>query len=266
MGTPEPVDIVIPVYNAVHRLIKCVAALEKNTLYPYRLLLIDDCSSDKRLNSVLNGLADGPRTTVVRCEENLGFANVNNLAVEEYTTSEFFCLLNEDTEPFRGWLTALVEAMSISSEVGIVGAKLIFPPDKPLPLRGKIQHIGVARGADGAPFHPHRGQAVTIPAAQRCREVNAVTGACMLIRRAAWQQIGGFDPDFTRGQFEDVHFCWLARKAGWRIRMETHAVAYHYEHGSGEQHAFEHHDHNRALLLSRWRGAPSDVWIFKELK
>lgn len=270
MGTDnfEPVDIVVPVYNAVEALRKCVHAVRHNTDYPYRLILADDCSPDSRVKTYMQSvlqqsMGDRHQAIAFSSPKNLGFAGINNLAVERFSTSKYICLLNEDTEAFPGWLSALVGALESAPTVGIVGAMLIFSQDREPPMKGRIQHIGVARGQDGAPFHPFRGQPCSIRAARYRREVNAVTGACMLIRRAVWHQVGGLDTQFIRGQFEDVDFCWKARQCGWRILVEPHAKLYHYEHGSGEQYVFEHHDHNRELLMTRWQHLPSDTDLFR---
>lgn len=83
------------------------------------------------------------------------------------------------------------------------------------------------------------------------RELDAVTGACILIRRKVWKDLKGFDEDFEGGQFEDVDFCWRARKAGWKVAYQPKAVLCHFEDGLGPESASQG-NRNLQRLMSRW--------------
>jgi GT2 family glycosyltransferase len=174
----------------------------------------------------------------------------------------YICLLNSDIEVTATWLSPMMKRMLSDDRVGIVGAKLLFPHSKGDGLGLTIQHIGVARWQDGGPYHPFRGSPASIPQAVVSHEVNAVTGACMLIRRECWRDLHGFDRQFEFAQFEDVDLCWRARDKGWKIWLEAGALAYHFEHGSGENYVLMKHDSNRARLQVRWAHLRSDDTLF----
>ena len=258
------VDIIVSVYNARAFVVKCWQALEKNTKYPHKVYFADDFSTDKTLVEFMADLHSQEKATLLRSPRNLGFAGINNWAVKQ-TKGEFFCLLNSDTEAQEGWLEAMMEAMLMYKRVGVVGAKLLFP-EGAKHISGTIQHAGVGRDRNGQPYHPYRERPADFLPANVLREVNAVTGACFLVRRECWDELGGFDERYSMGQFEDVDFCWRARKKGWRILVQPKAVLYHYEHGSGEQFVERSHDKNRDILLRTWRGMAPDEFLFPDGK
>ena len=255
------IDVIVAVYNARPFVTKCWQALEKNTKYPHKVYFADDCSTDLTLVKFLRELDDA---TLLRSEKNLGFAGINNWAVNQ-TEGEFFCLLNSDTEPLEGWLGAMMEAMLSNDRIGVVGAKLLFPEGK-TQIAGTIQHAGVGRDRSGQPYHPYRERPADFAPANVLRDVNAVTGACFLVRRKCWDELGGFDEGYSMGQFEDVDYCWRCRENGWKIFVQPKAVLYHYEHGSGEQYVERSHDKNRDRLLRTWRGFISDEYLFPDGK
>ena len=257
------VPIVVATFNAVHHLRRCVQTLSERTLHPYHLYIADDCSPDADLHAFLDTLVSTqPDTTVLKLRTRRGFAGINNWAVAQIPPSEYVCLLNSDIEPLEGWLIAMVEELASDPLVGIVGARLLYPDTKELPWRLTIQHAGVARNKDGYPYHPYRGELADFaPAAER-RELNAVTAACVLVRRAAWDQLSGFDLGYVGGQFEDVDFCWRARKAGWKVVYQPKATLYHYEHGSGEEWVVQSSPRNCARLRRIWAEVESDEYLF----
>jgi len=154
-----------------------------------------------------------------------------------------------------------MRAMLADDKIGVVGAKLLYPPER-AERAYKIQHCGVARDKTGSPYHIWRDKEYNYPPTLVDRYVNAITGACMLVRRECWTNLHGFDRAYEFCQFEYVDFCWRARRAGWKVYLSTRAVLLHYEHGTGEAFAYQKHDHNRAILLQRWAGLDSDEAMF----
>lgn len=254
------VDIIISTYNVSHFMKQCFDAVRKNTRWPCNIVITDDCSTEQALRNYLINLRDSGQAKVFLSDVRRGFAG-NNTWVVEQTESPYFCLLNEDTLAQRLWLTRMMEIMLSDEDIGVVGAKLLFPKGRS-ETEGLIQHVGIARYPGGVPYHPFRGFRADWPKANVLREVNAVTGACMLIRRECWDDLGGFDQRYSMGQFEDAEFCWRVREKGWRILVQPEAVVYHYEHGCGEIHIGEGHDKNRQLLLKEWGHLDSDAHIF----
>ena len=260
---PHPlVDIVIPTFNQLAFASACYANLVRHTSHPYTVTFTDDCSTETGLKDWLLSLHLLGKVGVNINPVRLGFAANCNKGVR-MTRGPLICLLNQDTQPQKGWLDAMCEAIYSDEKIGIVGAKMIFPREKPDGLGGTIQHLGVARKKGGVPFHPFRGDPVDIPQAVQPRRVNAVTAACMLVKRECWDELGGFDETYRMGNFEDVDFNWRARDAGWEVFMEPKAVLLHYEHGSGEQYVKEGHDQNRLTLLRRWHHLESDEHLYE---
>jgi len=138
--------------------------------------------------------------------------------------------------------------VSRAFEADIVGCRLLFP-DK----NQRVQHAGVASGVGGLPYHPFMYLHKDTPHVNRVMCVNAVTGAAMLIKRAAWDELNGFDTAFGLGVFEDVDFCWRARAMGKTVIYDGYVFMYHHMHGSKHNHGY-HHDvsgQNLKLLADR---------------
>ncbi len=161
---------------------------------------------------------------MVALDVNGGFATACNAGAAQAGTVDWLVFLNNDTIPIAGWLDALldgVEREPDGDEVGIVGAKLLFP-------NGTVQHAGVAIGRDRWPRHLYTGFPGEHEAVNRPKRLAAVTAACMLVRRDLFEQLGGFDAAFHNG-YEDIDLCHRATAAGYAIRYEPSAVLYHLE-------------------------------------
>ena len=141
-------------------------------------------------------------------------------------SGEAVCLLNDDTEVTSGgWLSEMVGQL-LQPEVGAVGAKLYYDD-------GTIQHAGVVLGVGGVAGHAYRraegssaGQMGRLHLAQT---MSAVTGACMLVRRRAWDDVGGLEEEHLAVAFNDVDFCLRLGRAGWRVVWTPAAELVHHE-------------------------------------
>ena len=155
-------------------------------------------------------------------EGEFNFAHMNNLGAKA-AGGDWLVFLNDDVIPLhREWLTELARQVA-RPEVGVAGARLLYPS-------GAIQHAGIVIGIMGAAGHPHRDTFgspywnwfdVT-------RNVSAVTGACMAMRRSVFEDLGGFDEAFPIN-FNDVDLCLRARQAGYEVIYEPAAVLRHDE-------------------------------------
>jgi len=149
------------------------------------------------------------------------FGAMNQLGVEA-SNGDVLCFLNDDVLPITpDWLERML-AQAARPEVGIVGALLLYP-DK------TIQHAGVVVDR----WHPaHIGRfqkdSALWPWLRMTRDVSAVTGACLAIRRSTWNVLGGFDPQFPVN-YNDIDLCLRAAGRGFRIVIEVQAVLVHEE-------------------------------------
>ena len=134
----------------------------------------------------------------------------------------------------------MIEA-SRRPQVGVVGAKLLYH-------NGTIQHAGIGF-INGVPDHPFRHASGDAPEVSQFRELDMVTGACLLIFRSLFMQLAGFDEAYRNG-VEDIDLCLRARAAGWKVVYEPRAVVYHPEGQSAGR--FNHVNENLQLFFSRW--------------
>jgi GT2 family glycosyltransferase len=172
------------------------------------------------------------------------FSRVNNLGVD-HAAGELVAFLNNDTEvQTPEWLEVLV-SLAEPDDVGAVGPLLVYP-------NATVQHAGVVLGLRGTADHIMRGfpsDADGYAGSLSCtREVSAVTGACMVMRRQLFVELGGFDESFAT-HYQDVDLCLRVRSTGRRILFTPRAVLRHHE-GATRGSRYDHLD--RALLLDAW--------------
>lgn len=201
---------------------RCVLGLLEQTTYDawHAVVVLSD-GTDPAVEDDLRALA-GDRLSFVQRTGPFDFSAAVNLGVA-HTSGEFLLLLNDDVEPITpDWLTRLVE-WGTDPGIGAVGAKLLFED-------GTVQHSGVV-GYQGAPVH-HLRQWDDGPGyfgeLMLTKNVLAVTGACLLTRRAVFDEVGGFSPSFPVN-FNDVDYCLKLVERGYRNVVENQAVLYHYE-------------------------------------
>ena len=175
------VSVIIAVHNRADLTLKCLEALSRNTEYHnWELVMVDNGSTD-RTPDIFKAL-EGTVITL-RSEKNLGFAKANNWGARK-AEGELLCFLNNDTEVRRGWLNSLIECMGRHPGTVACGGKLLFPNEK-------IQHAGlVFDKVDRIAYHIYRGLPGNHPLVNRERRVKAVTGACLLVKKWAFQAAG----------------------------------------------------------------------------
>ncbi len=246
-GSPR-VSIVIPLFDKVELTQKCLESIAEHTPDgDYEVVLVDNGSRDgtPRLLECLEG-----NVKIVRNEKNLGFSTACNQGAALASTDRVL-FLNNDIEAKAGWLEPLLRTLDEDASVGAVGSKLLFPD-------GTIQHAGVALLANphgafplGA-FHLHYAELADFEDASVPCEYQALTGACLMIRRDLFEQVGRFDTYFWNG-CEDVDLCLKIREAGWKLVYRPESVLVHHESMSGAER-FSRVKANENLLASRWLG------------
>jgi GT2 family glycosyltransferase len=233
------VSVIVPVHGRVALTRRCLDAVLAEPHAGREVIVVDDASPDDTPATLA---AYGDAIRVVTLRQNRGYAAACNAGAEA-AGGELLLFLNNDTEPLAGWFEALVAHAEAAPAAAAVGAKLLYPT-------GAIQHAGVVFGQDGYPHNLYAGLPGNHPAANRSRRLQAVTGACMLVRRGAFEEAGGFDPGFANS-LEDVDLCLRIAEAGGEVHYCHRAVVTHLESASrGRQDRFEQ---SVALYRERWR-------------
>ena len=210
------VSILIPVYNEWVITHRCLWSILQYTPGEYEVIIADDCSTDETAN--ISDYVTG--VTVVGQEENQRFLKNCNRAAEK-ARGEFLLLLNNDTTATEGWLAPLLKLFE-SSDVGIVGPKLLFP-------NGKLQEAGGIIWDDASGWNYGRADDPSRPQYNYVRETDYVSGAALMIRRSLWQELGGFDEAFVPAYYEDTDLCFSARAAGFKVVYQPASTVVHYE-------------------------------------
>jgi GT2 family glycosyltransferase len=252
---PPGVSIVIPTTGKLRFLKPCLDSLLGRTNYPNLTVLLT--LSEKAMNvvqqrSYLENIATDPRVRLLLyADRPYNFSWANNWAVS-HVDDNIVCFLNDDTEVItEDWLASMVGHL-LQEGVGAVGAKLYYPDDT-------IQHAGVGLGLGGVADHLHRSLSRDSDGyfgrAKLDQDLSCVTAGCMLIRKAVFDELGGFDE--TLGvAFNDVDLCIRIREAGWRIVWTPAAELYHWESVSVGSHDAparrNEFEHAICILRERW--------------
>ena len=234
------IDIIIPVYGQPDYLLKCLNSIEETKgELNLNLILVDDCGPEQdKLSGIYQSLNGNSR--VYRNPQNLGFSRTINTGIN-LGNAPFVLILNTDIELQQNSLQAMLAEFA-DGAVGVCAPKLLFPNDSLDPHRpaGKIQHAGLTIDFHGKIQHAGIGWDSDNKAVNIRRECQAVTGACMMIRRDTIKKVysfyqskgdptsGAFNDIYAKGTYEDVEFCFVAREVGYRVIYVPNAVAYHY--------------------------------------
>ena len=238
----NPPSIVVPVHNKAALTAQCLdALLGRPETAGAEIIVVDDASTDST-PQMLGGYSS--RVAVIRNDANLGFAGACNRGVQR-AGSELVILLNNDVRPAPGWTAALTGYAREHPAAAVVGAKLMFPNDT-------VQHAGLVFARDGNPYHLYAGFPADHPAVNRSRPFQAVTAACILLRRSIFLQEGGFDRAFHNGH-EDVDLCLRLGDKGHEIHYCHTAEGYHLESASRDVNSPSARDNGR-LYRRRWAG------------
>lgn len=224
--SPWPrVSVIVPTRDYLDVLRMAIDGLENRSDYPDLEIIIADNESVEPETLAYLAAAKARGIHIVECAGAFNYSHINNLAVAT-STGEYVLLLNNDISMIEsGWLKEMVRHFA-DPEVGIVGPKLLYPD-------GTLQHAGVVIGIGGVAGHryvrfpgDYTGPFCRLALAQ---DVGAVTGACLLIRRTVFDEVGGLDADNLAVAFNDIDLCLKVRSAGYRIIWTPHAVLEHHE-------------------------------------
>ncbi|WP_342653231.1 glycosyltransferase [Pseudomonas sp. F3-2] len=220
------VSIIVPTKDQLPFLQRCVETLLHTTAYPnYELLIVDNNSETPEALEWLAGIdaLNSEKVRVLRYPYPFNYSRINNVAAAQ-AKGDYLVLLNNDTAiVHERWLDELLNHAQ-RPEVGVVGAKLLFPG-------GRLQHAGVRLGMDGPAGHQHLGEPQFVQGymqrVQVDQDLSAVTAACLIVRRSIYEEVGGLDEDAFVVSYNDVDLCLKVGALGYLNVWTPHAVLIH---------------------------------------
>lgn len=253
------VSIIIPCFNQFKYTFKCINSIYHNTQssVTYEIILVDDYSSDKTKEIE----SHFPNITVIRNSKNRGFLkNINHAA--KHAAGKYLLLLNNDTIVLENWLSSMLDAFQNFEGVGVVGSKLIFP-------NGMLQEAGGYVTKDQHFGNYGKFKSIFDPRFNYIREVDYVSGACLMIKTELWKDLEGFDEIYLPAYFEDTDLCMRVRQKGHKVIYTPFSNIIHFEsisYGmnptSGKQKQMEK---NQITFTTRWKEELNETHVKKDI-
>ncbi|HZU79416.1 MAG TPA: glycosyltransferase, partial [Acidimicrobiales bacterium] len=217
------VSIVIPCFNKAELTLACLQSMAAHpTSVPHEIIVVDNGSHDA--TTQLGGLQD-ERFHVLRNEENIGFGPACNQGAAT-ARGEYVLFLNNDTLVTPGWLEPLVHALDEDRHLGAVQPKLLYPD-------GRLNDAGGLVFAGGDAWVYGKGAADPDAPPFDCRRApDYASGACLLVRRRAFDEVGGFDDRYAPAYYEDTDLSFALRAADYEVLYEPASVVVHVEGGT----------------------------------
>lgn len=247
-------SIVIPTYNANEWIQGCIDSIRQHgPRYDYEIIVVDDNSTDDTPEIVRQQFPD---VRLFSNEKNVGFGKTANVGLRA-SAGEYVLVLNNDTWVHEGALERLIEYLDRHSSVGIVGPKVLSADGSlqqqcrrriPTPAAALLYFTGVA---NLFPANPRvAGYLMTASDENATTEVDAVSGACLMVRRAVMDQIHGFDEEYYL-YGEDMDFCWRTKLAGWKVVYYPKAAITHFggQGGTGKKRLYATIEWHRAMWI-----------------
>jgi O-antigen biosynthesis protein len=217
-------SILIPSKDQPRLLKSCVESLLAGDYPNQEIVLVDTGSVTPEARAVNARLASRPGVRLLHWDRPFNYSAVNNFAVRQ-ARGEVLAFLNDDTEVITpDWLERMLEH-ALQPNVGAVGAKLLYS-------NGTLQHAGIVLGLKDkicghllqhAPDDAEHAKHLAV-----ARNVSAVTGACLVMRRSVFDEAGGFEEQFA-GDYNDVDLCLKVRQRGYQVIWTPHARLFHHE-------------------------------------
>jgi glycosyltransferase involved in cell wall biosynthesis len=225
---PQPplVSIIIPTRDRVEILKQCIESIQQKTDYDnWEMLIVDNQSVEAETHTYFEQVKCDSRIKIIHYDNPFNYSALNNFAVQ-YSQGEILALLNNDVEVIaKDWLTEMV-SHAMRPGIGAVGAKLLYS-------NGAVQHAGVILGVGGVAGHAHKflnGEAYGYcHRAIVTQNLSAVTGACLVVKKSRYQEVGGLNDVDLKVAFNDIDFCLKLQETEYRNVFTPYATLYHHE-------------------------------------
>ena len=229
IGEPK-ISIIIPNKDHVEDLRRCITSIiEKSTYDNYEIIVVENNSETREIFAYYEELANNPAVKIITYKGDFNYSAINNLGVSE-ASGEYVLLLNNDIQIITvNWMEELL-MYAQRPDVGAVGAKLYYP-DKTIQHAGVVIGLGAHRTAGHVHYRQKRENLGYMGRLCYAQNMSAVTGACLLVKKALYEEAGGLDESFAVS-LNDVDFCLKLRRMGYLNVFTPFAEAYHYESAS----------------------------------
>ena len=226
LGNPK-ISIIIPNKDHLDDLKRCITSItEKSTYDNYEIIVVENNSVTDEIFAYYEELKKNPDIHIVTYEGDFNYSAINNLG-ERHATGEYVLLLNNDTQVITlDWMEELL-MYAQRSDVGAVGAKLYYE-DNTIQHAGVVLGLGAHRTAGHSHYRVSSNNLGYMGRLCYAQDVMAVTGACLMMRRSLFEELGGLDESFAVS-LNDVDLCIRAWKAGYLNVFTPFAELYHYE-------------------------------------
>ena len=226
IGSPK-ISIVIANKDHKEDLKRCITSiLEKSTYENYEIIVVENNSTQQEIFDYYEELKENEKIRVLTYEGEFNYSAVNNLGVAN-ANGEYILLLNNDTQVITvNWMEELL-MYAQREDVGAVGAKLYYA-DKTIQHAGVVLGLGAHRTAGHSHYKQHRDNLGYMGRLCYAQNVSAVTGACLLVKKALFEEAGRLDESFAVS-LNDVDFCLKLREKGYLNVFTPFAELYHFE-------------------------------------
>lgn len=226
IGEPK-ISIVIPNKDHTEDLRRCIKSIvEKSTWENYEIIVVENNSETKEIFSYYEELKNNPQIKVVTYDGEFNYSRINNLGVSQ-ATGDYVLLLNNDTQVITvNWMEELL-MYAQRQDVGAVGGKLYYG-DKTIQHAGVVIGLGAHRTAGHVHYRQKRENLGYMGRLCYAQNMTAVTGACLMVKKALYEEAGGLDESFAVS-LNDIDFCLKLRSMGYLNVFTPFAELYHFE-------------------------------------
>lgn len=249
------ISIVIANKDHTEDLSRCVASiLDQSTYENYEIIIVENNSVTQEIQAYYKEMEKHPRIRIVTWQGEFNYSKINNYGVS-FAEGEYILLLNNDTQVITAnWMEELL-MYAQRTDVGAVGAKLYYE-DRTIQHAGIVIGLGAHRTAGHTHYRVNYENVGYMGRLCYAQDVTAVTGACLLVRKALYEQAGGLDENFAVA-LNDVDFCLKLRELGYLNVMNPYAQLYHFESKSrGMDDTDERavrYDQESAAFREKWK-------------
>lgn len=253
-GYPK-VSIVIANKDHAADLSRCVSSiLDRSTYENYEIIIVENNSTSREIREYYEEIGKHPKVRIVTYEGGFHYSKINNFGAS-FAEGEFLLLLNNDTQVITvNWIEELL-MYGQRRDVGAVGAKLYYE-DKTIQHAGIVLGLGAHRTAGHTHYRVNMENVGYMGRLCYAQDVSAVTGACLLVRKEWFDDLGGLDESFAVA-LNDVDFCLRLREKGLLNVFTPFAELYHFESKSrgldDSDERAERYNEESARFRQKWK-------------